>query len=765
LARWKHISVWDDSTRYFFSASGQNLFPTVLQGEKNIWAAEDIDVQILDQLNSLLAIERKTLKLRQADEISAIVEITAHISDQRYPFVSIRLNFEIFQNGTMSISIALHNKTRAIHSNGLWDLGDSNSFLFNDFSVTFKRNGSDHISLHAEPLSDPVQFNSSESATLFQASSGGSNWNSDNHVNARGTNPIRFNGYSIERDGTLYKKGSRATPTLLVHSNAETNFALSPREFWQSFPSALSIASDQIRVGIFPSEHGDTYELQGGERKTHELFVLFSAQSNLPSHTENFITLVPEAAYIQKTAVFDNSSDRSYGPYDNLLKCSLDDTTGFINKRENQDEYGWRNYGEVVADHESLYEDTDYPLVSHYNNQYDPIFGFARQYFMTSDSRWWRLADELARHVLDIDIYRTEDDRVEYNNGLFWHTNHYLPAATSTHRTYSKTHYESNWKGELGGGPGPEHCYTSGLKYYYYMTGNVDARQTVLNLASWIRFYYEGTGTLLERIRKLILEDRYNLLSVLKKHKVFIYRYPLNRGVGNYLRALLDSYELTLDNDYLKEAESLILNTFGSTDDIESRDLDDVEYTWFYTIFIQEVIKYLDIKRVNKELDEQFVYARDALLHYAEWMSQNETPSLESKKPLFYANDTWIAQDIRKSNILYAAYRYQTNKRNHLLDKARFFRDYVLRNLNKSDTLHFSRIQIILLQNHGPAALMEMEHEPYSGMLDLPDNPLSQQNCFHTRRTYSQYLAKSCWKSLKTFSLKREIRWFKARLR
>ena len=38
---------------------------------------------------------------------------------------------------------------------------------------------------------------------------------------------------------------------------------------------------------------------------------------------------------------------------------------------------------------------------------------------------WWCLADDLAGHVTDIDLYHTTRDRAAYNGGYFWHTQHY----------------------------------------------------------------------------------------------------------------------------------------------------------------------------------------------------------------------------------------------------------------------------------------------------------------------------------------------------
>ena len=99
----------------------------------------------------------------------------------------------------------------------------------------------------------------------------------------------------------------------------------------------------------------------------------------------------------------------------------------------------------------------DARLVSHYNNQYDAVAGFASQFLRTGDVRWWELMDDLARHVVDIDIYHTDRDKSAYNDGLFWHTSHYVDAGLSTHRSYPQSPRVG------GGGPSNEHNYATGL--------------------------------------------------------------------------------------------------------------------------------------------------------------------------------------------------------------------------------------------------------------------------------------------------------------
>ena len=122
-------------------------------------------------------------------------------------------------------------------------------------------------------------------------------------------------------------------------------------------------------------------------------------------------------------------------------------------RRASIDEYGWRNFGDLPADHEQTHYAGSNTIVSHYNNQFDMIFGGILQLASTGDLKWFDLLDPLARHVMDIDIYHTSEDRAAFNGGLFWHTDHYVDARSGTHRTYSRHNQKPGqllwWRSEL----------------------------------------------------------------------------------------------------------------------------------------------------------------------------------------------------------------------------------------------------------------------------------------------------------------------------
>ena len=742
---------------YRFHRDGQSIFPDVYRCDESLVCGTDCAVEFEAGVEH-------SVQVLSADVVShgpatALVHVCAEVTVGAEQHLKLTFKYEISGSWLRTV-VQVHNPHRAHHAEAVWDLGDPGSIVFSHFALRLPgRQQSLQWQLEAgqavEPVADPV--------TLLQASSGGEHWDSPTHVDAQSTVPNRFKGYRAEFAAGTTVSGDRASPVILVGDQ----FGFICRQFWQNFPKCLDIPDDSIVIGLFPKQHGSNYELQGGERKQHEIVFGFSgkqAPESLRWVDEPTVFTVP-VDYLTATGVLRYGAAASNdNPYQQVLATGHDSAQGFLAKREQIDEYGWRNFGDVFADHETLYHDTDDIFVSHYNNQYDAIYGFARQYLLSGDARWGRLLTDLFRHVVDIDIYHTDEDRAEYNHGLFWHTDHYKKAYTCSHRTYSRSHYPEEWNGDQGGGPGSEHCYTSGLLLYYQMTGDADARDAVLGLTSWIRYYYEGTGTILEAGKRLATDERRNAVAICRGHQVFRYAYGFDRGVGNYIRALLDGYEITHDRSYLTQAEKVISGTFGCNDDIPARQLEDIEGTWYYTVFLQEVIRYLDLKRSWNEFDNAFTYARDALLHYAHWMSINEEPYLEQPERLEYPNDTWIAQDIRKANVLYAAYRYETKDREALLAKAKFFRDYVVENLSVSPTRHFARIQIILLQNHGPSDLIDQEAEPYAGVEALSASASPGKDCFLTPTVLVGNVLGTMGRAVVNFNPKNEIRWVRARL-
>lgn len=754
------LTVVEDDLVVVFDKRGKGGFPSVKLGSKSVWSANDLCLRLAISAPTEYTFIKDDFVLDKIGEQTVRWVIPGKfVNAAGVPILSARLCFSMSRGKVLTVRCELHNPRRAMHKDGIWDLGDAGSVCFDDFSLVIDH-GSDAVRLRSSVESPWEPLSGASATAIIQASSGGEQWDSPVHVNASGKVCNPFRGYQKTVDQAVVEEGDRAQPVVHIVRDNGTGFLVAIRDFWQNFPKGLAIGNNLLELGLFPSQFGEHFELQGGERKGHDIVFSFSDEPSALDWVEMEAAISVEPAAFLTAGVYRYSSADYFCPrYEELLYDGLDEKSGFVAKREILDEYGWRNFGDIYADHETLFHEDAEIFVSHYNNQYDPIFGFARQYSLTGDRRWYDLMTALARHVLDIDIYRTEDDRAEYNQGLFWHTDHYKKAYTCSHRTYSRQHYASDWSGDMGGGPGPEHCYTTGLYHYYLLTGDKDAALAVEGLADWITYFYEGTGTILERLKLTLQRDLKQFIALARGKKVFRYSYPLNRGVGNYIRALIDTHAITQDPEGLRRIETIIAQTFGPSDDISRRDLLDAEYTWFYIIFLEEIIRFMDVKRELGEFDQGFHYARNSLLHYARWMVEHESAYLSKPDQLLYPNDTWVAQEVRKANVLYAAYRYSVVDRTAFLERARYFRDYLLETLAESDTRHFARIQVILLQNHGPSGYMDREQEPYPGLVDVE----VVDSCFYSVGSFIASFLRSWAKCVFSFSLKREIKWVKAR--
>ncbi len=70
------------------------------------------------------------------------------------------------------------------------------------------------------------------------------------------------------------------------------------------------------------------------------------------------------------------ASEDPHADYVRLVNAAIEGPDTFELKRERVDEYGWRHFGDLYADHEAVRDPGPQPLVSHYNNQYDALAGF-----------------------------------------------------------------------------------------------------------------------------------------------------------------------------------------------------------------------------------------------------------------------------------------------------------------------------------------------------------------------------------------------------
>jgi hypothetical protein len=609
-------------------------------------------VVLTDRRGQKLRPRWSAVRVESCGAIHASVLLEGQFPGKRGLRLVARLGF-FAGTGLVRTRLTLHNPARASHPGGLWDLGDPGSCLFNDLSLEWTDGDGVKEGLWKAEVDLPSQSLPGATWQLYQGSSGGENWQSRNHVNASGEVTCKFRGYQVQATG-VQEHGLRASPVLALRSDTGSLTVAVP-EFWQQFPKTLETTGRGLRVGLFPQEWGEPFELQGGEQKTHTVWFLVE-----PGAAESLNQL--DWVYRPVHAVASPEWYAASGalPYllpndrdpDERLRVLMDAAVrgdqSLVAKREIIDEYGWRNYGDVYADHENAYYPGPKPVISHYNNQFDVIYGSILQRMRTGDVAWREVFDPLARHVIDIDVYHTSDDRAAYSGGLFWLTDHYRSAETATHRTYSAKNQKPG--AAYGGGPGCEHNYATGLLHYYYLTGDRQALEAVIGLADWVVALDDGSRT----IFSLIDDGPTGLASATRSPD---YHGP-GRGAGNSINVLLDGWLATGRREYFAKAEALIRRTIHPEDDVDARGLLQVESGWSYTIHLAALARYLDLKIEQGEFDFMYAYAQASLVHYARWMAEHERPFFDHPEDLEYPTEAWAAQEFRKANALRLAARH-----------------------------------------------------------------------------------------------------------
>lgn len=682
------LTIETGAARFQLGRNGSFPFASVVAGDDSPRAA----FEVRDETGQVFQPRTERLHVEERGPVRACALLEGVLAHpDRSPLGEFSAELHFFAgSAAVRFVLTLRNPRPAGHPGGMWDLGQAGSVYLKDaaFTVTLPAGDgpaevrcSPRPPLPLEPFPTPFE--------LYQDSSGGENWRSSNHVNRQRQVRTRFRGYRLRAGGE--RGGHRATPVVVLERGGQ-QVAVAMQHFWQNFPKAVEASDEQLVLRLFPHQFDDVHELQGGEQKTHTFTAAFGpdAVTDVPlDWCRN--PLLPHAGpawYAASGAVpYLTPWDRDPNEdYKRLVAAAVEGEDTFFHKREVIDEYGWRHFGEVYADHETVFHRGPAPLVSHYNNQYDPVAGLTYQFLRTGDARWWALADELAGHVMDIDVYHTGGDKAAYNGGLFWHTCHYVDADTATHRSYPRA------AGVCGGGPGNEHNYTTGLLLHHFLTGSPQSRHAVLGLANWVLDMDDGARTVFRWL------DRGD--TGLASATVSPGYHGPGRGAGNSINALLDGYRLSGDERYRNKLEQLVRRCVHPADDVAGRNLLDAERRWSYTVFFQALGRYLDGLIEQGQLGPPYAYARASLLHYARWMAEHEAPTLDRPERLQYPTETWAAQDMRKSEVFkYAAKHAAGDERGRFLERAEFLFRTSTKTLLGMKTRTLARPVIVLLSN------------------------------------------------------------------
>ena len=269
-------------------------------------------------------------------------------------------------------------------------------------------------------------------------------------------------------DGSVLAEGEAASGWLGCRDDASTLLA-SIRHFREQFPKALEIADGRLRISLFEaSDENPHYLPTEGEAKRHEIWIGLWSQRLSANEMAQHAQLVARPSRLFSAKYFCETGALGCAAIHNSDEFS--ELDAYMQKvfpnvdAKRFSEYGIRNWGDQYYN-----RDEDYWT----NGYYDRQQGFAAEYLMSGDARWFDRLEAVVRHVIDIDVCHASQQHPDWVGAI--------------HGYASKNH--------TGGPPWNPQQRTKGTLAYWRLTGDRDARDAAIGVADSAIHAGRGLGS------------------------------------------------------------------------------------------------------------------------------------------------------------------------------------------------------------------------------------------------------------------------------
>ena len=257
------------------------------------------------------------------------------------------------------------------------------------------------------------------------------------------------------------------------------------RQFWQTYPKALSVDSEGVSIELFPDRRGvelpgddeawhrlyfwlddEGYKLKAGMALSSEILLDFGSDPSAAfDWLEGGIVARPDIDYLNATGALNpigTREDSLLPNYEELADLAL---RSFHEDREHFRAYGQVNYGDWYG--ESAW--------SWGNNEYDPAYVGYSEFLRGGEPGWAVWAADSARHLADVDTVNYSSDPSEIGGQAMHipgHLGGYLPP-----------YFRSKMSGTKSG---PAHMWVEGPLLHYLLTGDEVVFESLSKTKDWL---------------------------------------------------------------------------------------------------------------------------------------------------------------------------------------------------------------------------------------------------------------------------------------